>query len=114
MKYYSNYIQKARQSQSKTVDYLPLVDNLAESKEPPSYELQIVASPFETRIRGNEICNLIVPQYGIKFNAPLTYKEASYILEVTRYWDFEPDRGRPRCLEKLRSLINSIVEGGDR
>ena len=71
----------------------------------------------------SQICNSIELPEGLKFSTPLTYKQASYILEITRHWDFTPDRGQPRCLSKLRSaslrqrrsLISSVVaEGGER
>ena len=37
------------------------------------------------------------------------------ILKTTSYWDFSLDKDRkPRCSHELRSLIDSVVSGGDR
>ena len=68
-------------------------------------------------------CGDISREKALNFSTPLTYNQASYILEITRHWDFTPERGKPRCLSKLRSaslrprrsLMNSVAEeGGDR
>lgn len=100
-------------NQYQSVSLIPTPRQFA--RESPPYQLQIVASPIETRVKANQICNLIEPLSGVKLQTPLTYSEAVKILEKTRCWDFKPIEGRERCLSRLRSLINSVVAaGGDR
>ena len=90
--------------------------SLFSPKEEPQLDpLQIASITNKQRPKPDWNCKLI--HYESKLNIPgqFTHKEAQEILETTRYWDFSLDKNRiPRCAEDRRSLINSVVAGGDR
>lgn len=84
-------------------------------EDPSAFPLQIITSPIKSRIKPNQIANLAHLQSGLKFSKPLTVEQAQQILKTTSYWDFSLDKDRkPRCSHELRSLIDSVVSGGDR
>ena len=95
----------------------PQQSSLFPSKEDPSpYPLQITSIPHEQGLKPDWCCKLIHYESNLNLPGQFTIEEAQNIIEKTQYWDFSLDKDRkPRCAaEKLRSLINSVVEGGDR
>jgi hypothetical protein len=98
---------------------LPLfVDPPSLDVDLPPYPLQIKAIPDNQRVTPDKFCKLVHYESGLNIPGQFTYDEAKEILETTRYWDFSLDRDRiPRCVERLRSLLENIcsrfLRGGE-
>ena len=90
--------------------------SLFSPKEEPQLDpLQIASITNKKRLKPDWYCKLIHYESNLNVPGQFTIQEAQEILETTRSWDFTPEKDRiPRCAEDLRSLINSVVEGGDR
>lgn len=91
---------------------LPL---FTEEIDPPAYPLQIEAISYENRVNPNRYCKLVHLRSGLNIPGQFSYDEAKEILLTTRYWDWELDKDRiPRCVERLRSLLENICAQGSK
>lgn len=80
-----------------------------ESDQP--FPLQIGYIPDRSRTAPDRFCKLIHYESNLNIPGQYTHPEAEKILRITRDWDWELDSlGRPRCLERLRSLLEGVSD----